>query len=126
MRREMVDDCEAFLLGSYEKHLESQSLPVPVWAWLNVLAHGSADEIRAAADESRVTTGGWRAARAYLAAELLVAETRGQSLASLQRDVLVPLELQLAARPDVRSWAPPQWVAAVRSSIDTYGHSTRS
>ena len=54
LSREMVGECEAFLLGRYVEHLESRSLAVPVWAWTNVLAHGTSDDLRRTADDSRV------------------------------------------------------------------------
>ena len=120
LSREMVGECEAFLLGRYVEHLESRSLAVPVWAWTNVLAHGTSDDLRRTADDSRVgpvDTREWRAARAYVAAELLEATARGQSLAETQRQLIVPLELRLAARSDVGRWTPQRWVTTVRSSI---------
>ncbi|MGC8470828.1 MAG: hypothetical protein ACP5PM_00820 [Acidimicrobiales bacterium] len=122
LSREVVEDCGAFLLGRYAEELESRSLAVPVWAWTNVLAHGTPTDLRRTADDSRVGPGStreWRAARAYVAAELLEATARDQSLAETQRQHLVPLELQLATRSDVERWTPQRWVAAVRSSIAT-------
>jgi hypothetical protein len=116
----MVEECEAFLRGRYVEHLESRALAVPVWAWTNLLAHGTSDDLRQAAAGSQVgpvSTRDWRAARAYVAAELLEATVRGQPLGATQRELLVPLELRLAARSDVERWAPQRWVMTVRSSI---------
>ena len=42
---ELVLECEAFLSGRYAQHLAELDLPVPVWAWMNTLAHGSSDQI---------------------------------------------------------------------------------
>lgn len=129
LRREAVEECEAFLLGRYAELLESRSTAVPAWAWTNVLAHGDPDDLHRAAEDcpaSTTTSRGWRAARAYLASELLETAGRNGSLADVQRQVLAPLELQLAARRDVRSWTPRQWVTTVRSSVDAYRHSQRS
>jgi len=120
LSHEVVEDCGAFLLGRYAEELESRSLAVPVWAWTNVLAHGTPRDLRRTADDTRfgpVSTREWRAARAYVAAELLESTARDQSLAETQRQLLIPLELQLATRGDVELWTPQRWVATVRSSI---------
>lgn len=120
LSHEVVEDCAAFLLGRYVEELESRSMAVPVWAWTNVLAHGMPDDLRRTADDSRVGPGStreWRAARAYVAAELLEATARDQSLAETQRQLLIPLELRLAARSDVERWTPQRWVATVRASM---------
>jgi hypothetical protein len=125
LSRELVEDCEAFLAGQFLARAEPRSLAVPVWVWSNVLAHGSPDDIRETAAEGSTAPSGWRAARAYLAAELLELQARGRSLEQLQHDVLVPMELHFAARADARTWTPQRWAAAVRTSIDVYGGSSR-
>ena len=122
-------DSEAFLLGRYAERLESRAMAVPSWAWTNALAHGSLADLRRVAEgggASRASERRWREARAYLASELLETAGRRGSLAEVQREVLAPLELRLAARHDVRSWTPGRWVVAVRSSLDAYRHSQRS
>jgi hypothetical protein len=43
--RELVAECEAFFSGQYAQYLDNENRPIPVWAWLNVLAHGSEDDI---------------------------------------------------------------------------------
>lgn len=120
LSRELVEESEAFLVGRYVEHLESRAAAVPVWAWTNALAHGTADDLRRVADGARAdqtAAHDWRAARAYVAAELLEATARGTSLAETQRQLLVPLELRLAGRSDVERWTPQRWVVTVRSSI---------
>jgi len=102
--RELVRESESFLLGTYVEYLRSQGRWVPPWAWLNTLAHGDPETVRAlAADEAvhgppcaaeRV----WQQAVAYLAQELAL-RCEGGSLAGVQRSTLVPLELRLAAIP---------------------------
>jgi hypothetical protein len=125
---ELVADCQAFVLGRYAERLEGASSRVPVWAWTNLLAHGTEDDIRQAAAGGRfepVRTRGWHAARAYLATEVLAAVDRGSSLEDLQRHVLAPLELRLSARREAASWEPRRWVAIVRSALRDYQHSQR-
>jgi len=100
----MVRDCEAFLAGQYVDRAEHASGGLPAWAWLNLLAHGSHDELVEArarlgaveADEWRDRR--WRNAQGYLAGELLDAcDGEPAALRSLQRRVLIPLELDLTS-----------------------------
>lgn len=125
---ELVADCQAFLLGEYADWLDAQALEVPVWAWTNVLAHGTEDEVRRIAGSGHrgpVRTRAWWAARAYLATEVLAAVDRGAVLAELQRHVLAPLELRLSSTPMPVLWGPRHWVATVRSALEDYQHSHR-
>ena len=39
------------------------------------------------------------------------------TLAELQSSVLIPLELEMAARPDVAGWTPRQWVDLVEDAL---------
>ena len=100
----MVRDCEAFLAGEYVERAEHASGGLPAWAWLNLLAHGSHDQLVEAtarlgavdADEWRDRR--WRNAQGYLAGELLDAcNGEPAALRDLQRRVLVPLELDLTS-----------------------------
>lgn len=128
LSREVVDDCEAFLLGRSVERFESRSMGVPMWAWTNVLAHGSPEDLSRAAEDGSggpATGREWRAARAYLATEILMTAARGGSLVDLQQKVVAPLELQFAAGRDGRSWTPQRWVATVHSSLNAYRHSER-
>ena len=127
--QELVEDSEAFLLGQYAARVEQRSPDVPAWARTNLLAHGSEDDLRRAAVDARrgpAESRGWRAARAFLAAEILRTIGPEGSLVELQRQVLAPLELELAGRPDVGWWSPQRWVVAVRSRLAAYRHSHRS
>lgn len=117
---ELVADCRAFLLGQYADRLESLAIAVPVWAWTNLLAHASESELRVEAlssgDPGRGNNG-WHAARAYLAAEVLEVAAQSGTLDALQEESLVPLEMDLAARADVRGWDSRRWVGAVRAAL---------
>ena len=120
--RELVAECEAFFSGCYPRYLSTKGRSVPHWAWLNVLAHGDADDIDAlATGESDwppcSATTVWRQALSFLAQELISQSVRQNlSLAELQRLTLVPLELELDGR-----WAsvanPRTFVGRVRSAI---------
>ena len=107
---ELIGDCEAFLAGHVAERIEGRAASVPAWAWTNLLAHGSEHDLRserAVVRPRQVTSDDeWRAARSYLAVEVLNLAAEFGSLADLQRRVLVPLEQRLASRPEVAGWRP--------------------
>jgi hypothetical protein len=98
-------ECDLFLAGRYGEHLRCAGRPVPSWAWVNRLAHVSMSELRAIADGSSDGSAppAWARTARFLAAEILQRVDNDDELKALQRDVLVPLELDLAE----------QWFAAV-------------
>lgn len=116
---QLVSDCEAFLLGHYAEQLATQGLAVPVWAWTNLLAHGSEPDLRAEAASPGLPddANGWHAARARLASLLLDAAGPECSLAELQASVLAPLELRLANHPTVERWDRRTWTETVRAAL---------
>jgi hypothetical protein len=123
LRDVLVAESGAFCLGRYADWLDEHSTEVPVWAWTNLLAHGTEEQLRLRA----TSPGGrdWERAQAYLATEILGSVECCSSLAELQHEVLVPLELELAARDEVRSWNPQCWVVAVRTALRAHRHSAR-
>lgn len=54
---------------------------------------------------------------AYLAYEVFDLLDAEFTLADMQSSVLVPLELELSARPEVSRWSPRRWVDAVDNAI---------
>jgi hypothetical protein len=67
-------ESEAFLLGRLVEYRDEQGMEVPVWAWMNLLAHGTARQIGECVlrrDGSRRTGRSWRVARSYLALDVL-------------------------------------------------------
>jgi len=118
-----VADSEAFLLGHLAEEIDRRQKRVPVWAWTNLLAHGSEEDLHAERQAPRirqsVSGDRWRAARSYLAEEVDLAERCGP-LTALQHKVLVPLELELASSAEVDWWGPGQWVNAVRARLAVY------
>lgn len=118
---ELVADGEAFLCGHLAERMETRGRYVPSWAWTNLLAHGTEAELRSECSKTvwsgTATEGTWRGARAEMAADVLrCAAVRG-SLLELQRTVLVPLELRLAARAGVDSWRPKRWARTVGRAL---------
>jgi hypothetical protein len=122
---DLAAECEAFLSGGYTEYLEDRGAPIPAWAWTNLLAHATEQEIRgklSASGPRARAAARWRHACAYVAGEAIdLAEQRG-SLSELQATVLMPLELELIARREAASWGPGRWVAAVMAALHEHGH----
>lgn len=112
-------ECELFLTGRYGERLRAANRPVPGWVWFNRLAHGSRDdlaELRADAT-AQSPAPDWDRALAVLSGEILHAvDDDPQRLRTLQRDVLIPLELRLAS-----DWFapmdPPELVRRVAEAV---------
>jgi len=95
----LVEECEAFLSGDSVDQSERRGQRVPVWAWMNVLAHGTEVELRALATDRSVGDEAHQAL-AYVAGELVdLADDGYFDLETYQREVLVPLELDVLACP---------------------------
>ena len=105
---ELVGECEAFLAGRLAERIEERAERVPVWAWTNLLAHGSEQDLcserRRARQQCSVISHQWCEGRSFLVAELLDLADEFGPLAEIQRTVLVPLELELASCTDVAGW----------------------
>ena len=122
---ELAAESEAFLQGRYAELVETEGGRVPVWAWTNLLAHGRPTDLRRASGAGWLGPAAskrWRAARGYLALEVLEAAERQGSLGEIQEAVLVPLELSLAGRAEVDRWSCSRWVRAVRSALAEQRH----
>jgi len=84
--RAMANDCEAFLEGTLAERMERRGDLLPTWVWLNLLAHGSPERLRACratGGRRGSTSRDWRLARYYLAMEILSAADRYGSLEGL-------------------------------------------
>jgi hypothetical protein len=113
-------ECEAFLNGSLAEYWDDKGADVPVWAWMNLLAHGTARQIGECVlrpYRPRRGSRSWRVARSYLAYEVLDLTDLEFTLAELQRTVLIPLELEMAERDEVSDWTPRQWVDVVEDAL---------
>lgn len=122
--RMLARDSEAYLLGKLAEQIDARHERVPVWAWTNLLAHGSEGDLVAERRSPITNTYAdevtWREARSYLAGEVVdLSEVHGP-LDEIQRKVLVPLELELASNVEVEWWNPAQWVKAVRRRLAEY------
>jgi hypothetical protein len=118
----VVMECAAFLDGTLAEYWDERGMVVPVWAWTNLLAHGSRKRIgKSVIPRMRPRRAGrsWRIARSFLAYEVLAVVERGVTLDHLQSSVLIPLELEMAVHPEVAYWSPRRWVDAVDYAIRT-------
>lgn len=113
----LVEECDALLEGTYAELCEARQDRVPVWAWMNLLAHGTEEELGEAVHRDR-SADPWRQARAYVAGELLDGvRAAGEDLVSFQQRVLVPLELEVASCPAAERWRPGQMFAALLRTL---------
>jgi hypothetical protein len=116
----LVDECTAVLEGRYAEHLRQTGSVRAPWTWLNLLAHGllvDLEQAAAAGRQGSTSVGGWYAARAFLAGELLHAAPDPRSLVELQRRALIPLEMELlGGQRTVRS--PKQLVEEVLARLE--------
>jgi len=131
LSRELVEDCGAFLGGRLVETLEARKAPVPTWAWTNLLAHGSMEELRLASLEERIRRGdeywNWRQGRSYLATLMcLSARSFGPLLALQQEAALIPIELTLAAQPEPDICTPTDWVAQVEAVLRLHRDTLRA
>lgn len=132
--RELVAECEAFLSGHMAQYLASKNRPIVAWAWLNALAHGSEDDVKAcAAEVTRPRTSPnaevWQEALSFLAYEVAKhSATRGCTIEYLQRSTLLPLELEIAGHQALSSLEPASLVASVLDALsqNTSGPTVRS
>ena len=122
--KELVDDCEAFLSGRLRQRYTDRGKSVPVSAWMNLLAHGSEQDLRKGqlgqTDPTFVSGDCWVSASAYLATEVLDVAHRYGSLEEVQKATLVPLETELTSNREAQRWGVRTWVGAVRHALEDY------
>ena len=90
---ELGDECEALLSGHYLTHAQREGYPLHGWMWLNLAAHGSLEDVAAAAVGAG--TPGWDAAATVVASATLASAKNRAGLHALQETLLIPLELRL-------------------------------
>jgi hypothetical protein len=118
--RQLVAECEAFLTGRYAEHLVETGGSIPAWAWTNLLAHGTEEQLRAC--PARIGTDAfhsepWCLARRYLAGEVLDLAHRNGPLGKVQAKGLLPLESRLASETSASCSRPGDWVTAVLAAL---------
>ncbi len=122
---QLVRECEAFLSGRLAEEMELTEQPVPAWAWLNMLAHGNIRQMRAMAGGALVRPiaglEAWQRGLGFLAREVLaVLDEHRCSVEDLQRQVLVPLELEMTTDPGWVESSPGLLVMRVVTALAHY------
>jgi hypothetical protein len=102
MRMGIADECDAFLRGEYVEYASAMGWNVPVWAWINAVAHADQDRlVRLALVGYRhdIALSGrreWSRAVSCIASAVVEETSRtGRELAELQASLFVPLEMVL-------------------------------
>jgi hypothetical protein len=107
------DDCQAFLNVHFTECMSAHTDYAPTWVWTNLLTYETDLELRQDRAAMRracsrstpmLEDEPWRAARTFLADEVLDLAAMCCSLGEMQRSTLVPLELCLAARAEANWW----------------------
>ena len=120
--QQLVHECEAFLAGRLAWVLEGEHRTIPAWAWCNVLAHCSAEQLAQMAAGRMLgaftAAGAWERGLCFLARELLAqADERGCEPAEVQRDALVPLELEMTRDVGLVETGPGLFVMRVVAAL---------
>jgi hypothetical protein len=120
----LVRECEDFLAGQSALALRESGTPVPPWAWLNMLAHATRQElVRVAVHglEDENVPEAWERAVAMIAREVLaLADERACATGDVQRDVLVPIELEMTHELGWATVAPGLLVMHVVAALGAY------
>lgn len=115
----LLRESEGFLEGSLALEHAEKGESVLDWEWVNLLAHANERQLERLAQRRLLprTSPGydlWHAALAFLAEEVLEAARRAKvDVESLQRSVLVPLELEIVADGPLRCGGPAPTVRCV-------------
>ena len=116
---EVLAECTQFLGGQMLESFGENRESAPDWVWVSVLAHASEDGLVSSAAEGGPPAGAstrcvWDRTLSFLSQVLLDhAERTGEPVSLLQHDIVVPIELQLGARP----LAPPTLVRLVLTGL---------
>jgi hypothetical protein len=125
----LAAEAEAFLHGRLADRLVETGQPVPAWAMLNRLAHGTVEQLAGTMLDggpqgwrAHPSLGGpqWFAAERALAARLIGDRTTAQSLHRIQTEVLVPLELSLITRSRIETITAGQVIAEAGRALDEH------
>jgi hypothetical protein len=87
------------------------------WIRINQLAHVSWDDVQLLA-KTRMLCSPWEGAVSYLATEICAQADSAEGLLLLQRNGLVPLELDVLAGRTVLPETPLELISAVRAEVD--------
>lgn len=117
---EVVEQAEELLCGAAAAGYRRRLSRVPAWAYVNLLAHGSYDDLARAAHAGRGHPSAWDVAVSALAQDLVRLDLNGTGLGALQETVLIPLELALLAHHQAEPSTPTQLTALVRGALNQH------
>ena len=116
---DVLGEATQFLEGQWLESYRDNRESAPDWVWVSVLAHASEALLATCAAEGRTPGGSsnrcvWDRTLSFLSQVLLDhAERTGVPVALYRRDIVVPIELRLGARP----LAPPTLVRLVLTGL---------
>jgi hypothetical protein len=91
----------------------------PSWAYLNRLGHCEFEQMVALAEAvDRGRPGGWGATLGYIAAELLTFEKTPDQIHRAQREVLIPLELDILDGQIPDPETPAEFMSLIIGALD--------
>jgi hypothetical protein len=114
MAAQMLNQATAILEGRV-RDLSGQT--AEGWIRINQLAHVSWDEAHRLA-ETRTLGSPWEGAISYLASEICAQTDSAASLLVLQRNGLIPLELNVLAGRTAPPVTPLELISMVRAEVD--------
>lgn len=121
LTQDVVAQAEEILCGGAAAGYRKHGSRVPAWAHVNLLAHGSYDDLlRAAARGRQVHPSTWEFAVGGLAQDLVRLDLNGAELHDLQEAALIPLELELLARRQPEPATPAALTMLVHGAVDEH------
>lgn len=118
------DECDAYVTGRYAEYAVGHGWAVPMWAWINALAHADEATVRRVGAEGlpsvAVDDPEWQVGMRRLARATLSEARRRWGLRYVQAAVLRPLESVLVDDHRYDKLAAPDFTALVLALIN--GH----
>jgi hypothetical protein len=111
---EVLGEAIAILEGRF---CELGSRSAPGWVRINQLAHATWSDLQLVA-ETCTYGGAWEGAVSYLASEIRTQTESATGLLALQRNRLIPLELEVLAGWTTPPQTPLELVSLVRAEVD--------
>ena len=112
------EECDAYLRGDYVEYARTMGWEIPVWAWINAVAHADEEKLARLAvfglrhDLSVGVRREWNRAVSCIASAILEEASRpDRDLAEIQASLFVPLELLLIDDRSTWDLSPNQLVA---------------
>ncbi len=118
MQMGIGEECDAYLRGEYVEYASAMGWNIPVWAWINAVAHADQERLARLAvfgfrhDIAPAGRREWNRAVSCIASAVLDEASRpGRELAELQSALFIPLELLLIEDESTWDLSPNQMVA---------------